>query len=105
MFKTCTHAAVVILVSLSAAGLAQEKKPFKPHPLAPSLPLLSDAEYMQIEKIIDLLIDYDSGNLPDANGKKILAAFDALGPEAIPPLIEGLNKAGNLQASCPAVII
>src|SRR5262245_40158469 len=66
----------------------QDKKAWQPHPLAPSIPLLSEEEYTKIEEVIDRFIDYDSGKLPGGDGKKILADFNALGPEAIPPLIE-----------------
>lgn len=75
------------------------------HPLAPSLPLLTEAEEKRIEKIIDRFIDYDTGKLKGAEGKKALADFNALGPEAIPLLIDGLNRAANMASSCPAVII
>jgi hypothetical protein len=103
LHRVCATLIVLLLVTGSLHG--QDKKDWKPHPLAPSLPLLTDEEYARIEKIIDVFIDYDSGLLPGGNGKKILADFDALGPEAIPSLIEGLNKAANLKSSCPAVII
>lgn len=97
--------AVIALLILPSAFFGQEKQAYKPHPLAPSIPQLSEAEYAQIEKIIEQFILYDSGKLPQANGTKILADFEALGPEAIFPLVEGLNQAANLQSSCPAVII
>lgn len=98
-------ASFVVILACVGTGWPQEAKVHKPHPLAPSIPLLSDEEYAKIEKIIDRFIDFDSGLLPGNDGKKILADFEALGPEALPPLLEGLNKAANLQASCPAVII
>jgi len=98
-------AVVTLVVILSDGAFTQDKKPFKPHPFAPSIPELSKEEYAQINVVIDRFIDYDSGKLPDGDGKAILADFQGLGPEAIPPLIDGLNRAANLQASCPAVII
>src|SRR5207244_2074680 len=43
--------------------------------------------------------------LKGARAAKALADFKALGPEAIPALLDGLNKAANLEGSCPAVLI
>jgi len=79
--------------------------PRERHPLAPSLPLLTQKEEAKIEQIIDRFIDYDTGKLRGAEGLKALKDFKALGPEAIPCLIDGLNRAANLEHSCPAVII
>src|SRR5436309_2124472 len=61
---------------------AQTVKPREVNPLAPSLPLLSDKE-----------------------GKKALQEFRQLGPEAIPGMIRGLNRAAKIESSCPAVTI
>jgi len=69
------------------------------------LPLLTDKEEAKIEQIISRFIDYDTGKLRGADGAKALNDFKALGPEAIPSLIDGLNRAANLEHSCPAVII
>ncbi len=104
MFKHLVCCGCIVAI-LSVTSSAQEKKAFKPHPLAPSIPLLSDDEYAKIDDIINTFIDYDSGKLPQGDGKKILADFNDLGPSAIPPLVDGLNRAANLQSSCPAVII
>jgi hypothetical protein len=94
----------VMLLIASGVAAAQETQR-KSHPLAPSLPLLSDKENKKIEAIINRFILYDSGKLPGADGKKVLAEFDALGPEAIPQLLLGLGRAAALQESCPVVII
>jgi len=77
----------------------------KPHPLAPSLRLLSQAEYDAFDRIIERFVLYDTGKLPAAEGKQALSDFVNLPPEAIFCLIEGLNEAANMPASCPAVII
>jgi hypothetical protein len=77
----------------------------EPHPLAPSLPKLTEQEEEEITKTIDRFIEYDTGKLKGAAGKKALADFKALGPEATFLLIEGLNKAANMEDSCPAVLI
>jgi hypothetical protein len=76
-----------------------------PHPLAPSLPRLTKEEYAKFDTIIDRFIEYDIGKLRGAEGKKALDDFNRLGPAAIFNLIDGLNRAGNMEGSCPAVII
>ncbi len=97
------------LLTLALVALAPADPPaFKDrerHPLAPSLPLLTEKEQEAIEKVIDRLIEYDIGKLKGTAGKKALADFKTLGPEAIPALIEGLNRAATMEASCPAVLI
>jgi hypothetical protein len=93
------------LTALPAQGLKYRGTERKPSQLAPSLPLLTAKEYAEIDEIIDRFIQYDIGKLKGAAGKKALDDFKALGPEAIPPLIEGLNRAAALEHSCPAVLI
>ena len=75
------------------------------YPFAPSLPQLTEKEQVAIEGIIDRFIAYDIGKLKGAAAAKAVADFKALGPEAIPVLLEGLNKAANMEGSCPAVLI
>ncbi len=75
------------------------------HPLAPSLPRLTKDEYAKIDKTIDRFIDYDIGKLKGAEGKKALDDFNRLGSEATFNLLDGLNRAANMESSCPAVII
>src|SRR4051794_2035338 len=89
----------LLLVQPPAGDLKQRER----HPLAPSLPLLTDKEYAAIDRVIDRLIAADTGRLKGAEAARALKDFDALGPESIPSLIEGLNRAANLQDSCPAV--
>ena len=81
------------------------KQPRERHPLAPSLPLLTEKESAAIDHIIDRFIAQDVGKLKGQEGLKAVADFKALGPEAIPNLIDGLNRAANLEDSCPAVLI
>ncbi len=91
----------LLLVQAPASDLKQRER----HPLAPSLPLLTAKEYEAIDRVIDRLIAADTGKLKGAQAAQALKDFAALGPEAIPSLIEGLNHAANLQDSCPAVLI
>jgi hypothetical protein len=101
-----TSALLILALTMTPGDdLSYKGKDRKPHPLAPSLPLLTAEEYGEIEAVIDRFILYDTGKLKGAEGKKALEEFQALGPAAIPALIEGLNKAANLQHSCPAVLI
>jgi hypothetical protein len=75
------------------------------NPLAPSLPLLTSEEEEKIDGILDRFIQYDMGLLRGEEGKKALTEFKELGPEAIPGLIRGLNRAAKIESSCPAVTI
>jgi HEAT repeat protein len=75
------------------------------HPVAPSLPLLTKAEYEKIDTIIERFIQADTGKLKGDAAKRAVDDFRRLGPESIFNLIDGLNRAANMESSCPAVII
>ncbi|MBI2807750.1 MAG: HEAT repeat domain-containing protein [Planctomycetes bacterium] len=92
------------LVCLLLAG-AQPATEREPHPLAPSLPRLTKAESQHVDAVIEKFIQYDIGKLKGPAGKKALDDFNRLGPEATFNLINGLNRAANMESSCPAVII
>jgi hypothetical protein len=77
----------------------------QPHPLFPSLHELSDEEENRLDETIDRFIEYDSGKQKGPEGRKALAEFRKLGPDAIPALLRGLNKAAKIEHSCPAVQI
>src|SRR5260370_42166624 len=93
-----------ISLAMTLVPAQDAKTPRPPHPLAPSLPLLTDKEYADIDAIIERFIQYDIGKLKGAEGRKALADFLALGPEAVFSLIDGFNRAANLEHSCPAVL-
>src|SRR5437588_11888290 len=99
------------LLSLALAALvagdppAGKDAPRERHPLAPSLPLLTEQEEARIERTIDRFIAYDIGQLRGAEGIKALNDLKRLGPEPMPSLIDGLNRAANFEHSCPAVVI
>lgn len=98
----------LLALTLTALAPAQPAGKFagrERHPLAPSLPVLTEKEQEEIERVIERLIEYDIGKLKGAAGAKALADFNALGPEATFHLIEGLNRAAEMEASCPAVLI
>ncbi|MFN4260355.1 MAG: HEAT repeat domain-containing protein [Gemmataceae bacterium] len=101
---TCTSFTVALLLWLPAQGSVEEK-PRQPNPFAPSLPLLTRAEEDQLDAIIERFIRYDLGELTGAEGKKALQDFQRLGPEATFALIRGVNRAAEIEASCPVVVI
>jgi HEAT repeat protein len=101
-------AAVLILTSLlvlpgDAPGKGET--PRKPSPFAPSLPQLTDEEEENLDKIVNQFIRYDIGELHGNEAKKAHDDFQKLRPEAMFALIRGLNRAANIEASCPAVKI
>jgi hypothetical protein len=79
--------------------------PRKASSVAPSLPALTDEEEDKLDAIIDRFIDADCGKLRGEDYKKAVQEFDKIGPEGIPALIRGLNKAATIEGSCPAVVI
>jgi hypothetical protein len=102
--RTALLSLAVALV-FPAALPAEKKEPRKPNPFAPSLPQLTDEEEATVDRTIDRFILFDIGRLPGPEGQKALADFQKLGPEAIPGLIRGLNRAAKIDASCPALTI
>src|SRR5262249_33000208 len=102
----CRTLLTLIVVGLLPTVLpAAKKTERKPHPLAPSLPELTDAEEEKIDRIIDRFILADTGRLRGDDKKKAISDFQDLGPEAIFCLIRGLNKAAKIDATCPALTI
>lgn len=99
-----TIVAVPLVALLAAIGFGADP-PRKPNPIAPSLPLLTAEEEAKLDDIIDRFIEYDTGRLKGAEGKKALQDFLKLGPEAVPALIRGMNKAAAIEATCPAATI
>ena len=87
---------------LVAAGGGDTERPV--NPLAPSLRQPTKKEIERYEDIVERFIQFDTGKLPGAAGKKAFEEFKALPPEAIFVLIDGFNRAANMEASCPAVI-
>jgi hypothetical protein len=95
--------AIFLVAFLATAQPDPAKR--EPHPLAPSLPRLTKEEYERIDAVIERFIQADIGKLKGAEAKQAVADFNKLGPEAIFNLIDGLNRAANMESSCPAVII
>lgn len=98
------------IIPCIACALVLAQTPSSPkerarHPLAPSLPILTEAEIARYEAVVERFIQYDIGKLTKAQGEKAKEEFMRLPPEAIFVLVEGLNRAANMEHSCPAVVI
>jgi hypothetical protein len=83
----------------------QTETPRKPNPFAPSLPALTKEEEDKFDEVIDRMIKADTGKLKGDDAKQAMRDFDKLGPEAIPGLIRGINRAAQLEHSCPTLVI
>ena len=57
------------------------------------------------DRIVDRFIEYDIGNLTGQPGQLAYRRFQTLGPESIPALVRGLNRAAGIRASCPIGVI
>jgi hypothetical protein len=99
------NASILSLALVTVLGAGLSDSPRKPNPFAPSLPQLSDDEEDKLDQIIDRFILQDTGHLLGEEGKRARQDFDKLGPEAIPALIRGINRAAKIEHSCPAVVI
>lgn len=55
--------------------------------------------------IVDRFIEFDIGLLTAEAGVRAKREFDRLGPAAIPSLVYGLNRAVQIHASCPVVVL
>ncbi len=55
--------------------------------------------------IVERFIQYDLGKLSGDEGARARDEFFALGPEAVGPLIRGLNQAATIGYSCPIVVL
>src|SRR6185437_1034381 len=101
---TTTLLALTLAV-LGAADSPDTKEKPKHSPYAPSLPYLTKEEEDKLDEIVDRFMLYDIGRLQGADARKALKDFKALGPEAIPALVRGLNRAAQIEHSCPVVVI
>jgi hypothetical protein len=100
-----TMSTTFLTLALATLLSGDPETPRKPNPLAPSLPQLTDEEEEKLDAVIDRFIKADVGDLHGEEYKKALQEFDKIGPEGIPALIRGLNKAATIEGSCPAVVI
>jgi hypothetical protein len=96
---------LVFTLTVCAADTPDTKEKPKHSPYAPSLPYLTKEEEEKIDEIIDRFMLYDIGRLQGEAARKALKDFKDLGPEAIPALVRGLNRAATIEHSCPVVVI
>jgi len=96
---------VLTLALLGAADTPSAKEKPKHSPYGPSLPYLTREEEDRLDEIIDRFMLYDIGRLQGDAAKKALKDFKDLGPEAIPALVRGVNRAAKIEHSCPVVVI
>jgi hypothetical protein len=93
------------LAVLAAGDDPKDTKARRPSPFAPSIPELTKEEEEKLDQVIDRFMQYDIGRLQGDEGRAALRDFKKLGPEAIPALIRGLNRAATIEHSCPVVVI
>jgi hypothetical protein len=103
IMSTITTLALALLLAQTSSSKDQRPR----HPLAPSLPVLTEAETARYEAVVERFIEYDIGKskLSKAQGEKAKEDLMRLGPEAIFVLVEAFNRAANMEHSCPAVVI
>lgn len=96
--------ALIMIVLPSLVG--QAPAPFRlPHPLAPTLPHLSDKEEDELDALIDRFMLFDIGRLPGPEGLKARKDFEVLKSDAIPALLRGLARSARLDHDCPVTVI
>lgn len=95
----------VLLFLLPGDPPARSETPRQASPFAPSLPLLTEAEEKRLDDTINRFILADIGRLKGSDAQQALADFKRLGPEASFALIRGINRAAQIEGSCPALVI
>ena len=96
---------MLLALVLGAPPTADKEAPPRASGVAPSLPALTIKEEDRLDEIIDRFIQADIGKLRGPDGQKAVKDFDTLGTESIPALIRGLNRAAELDHSCPTLVI
>jgi hypothetical protein len=69
--------------------------------IAPSLPQLTREEEKALDELLDRFMRADVGQLTGNEATQAIRDFQALGMEAVPALIRGLNRAATYKHSCP----
>jgi hypothetical protein len=101
------HATVLSLslAVLAAGQFAPDKTPRRSSPLAPSLPELTREEEEKLDKIIERFMLADIGVLTGPEAQAAVNDLVRLGPESIPALVRGVNRAATIEHSCPVVVL
>ncbi len=100
-----TSLLVLTLAFFASVDNPETKEKPKRSPYGPSLPYLTKEEEEKLDAIIDRFMEYDIGRLRGEEARKALNDFKALGPESIPALVRGVNRAAQIEHSCPVVVI
>lgn len=99
---TAFTSALLLALTLTPA----QKDPYADRPrsiYAPSLPQLTRDEEKSLDELLDRFMLADIGKLTGDAAVKATREFQALGVEAVPALLRGLNRAVQYEHSCPAV--
>src|SRR5437762_13064835 len=94
----------ILALALTIPIAAPPSEPRPASPFAPSLPQLTDEEEEKLDAVVQRFILSDIGKLTGREAEKAVAEFKSLGPEAVFALVRGLNRAANIESSCPALI-
>lgn len=96
---------IVLTITLAsfAADPPAEEKPRTP--IAPSLKGLTPRQEAVVDKVINQFIQADIGALHGDEARSAQLSFEGLGPEAIPQLIQALNRVATMEQSCPTMVI
>ena len=92
--------AALVLMALLAPTAAPRRVA-----MAPSLPPLTREEEDKLDDIVRRFTQADIGALRGEAGRRAAKEFDALGREAVPALLRGLNRVASLKHSCPVLMI
>jgi hypothetical protein len=96
---------VPILLTALLLGVGDPYADRPRHPLAPSLPVLTKEENAKIEAVVDRFIQLEIGKLPKSQEKQAKDDLYRLGPEAVFALVDGFNRAAQIESSCAVVTI
>jgi hypothetical protein len=100
-----TPVLVLALTLCNVADQPESREMPRQSPYAPSLPYLTKEEEDKLDQIVERFMLYDIGRLQGEVARKAIIDFKNLGPEAIPALVRGLNRAAQIEHSCPVVTI
>lgn len=102
MFRVLLALLVAATAALAADKPTDDPKKDPKKPLVGKPGELTDEEEQKLDKIVNWFILFDIGQHRDP---RAVQEFNKLGPEAIPALVRGLQKASKMQQSCPVGMI
>jgi hypothetical protein len=99
-YRVSPYAALLNRRRLTVGTVSSQVQTLRPM----SEPVL-DPQQRALDQVVDDFIAYDVGQLRGAAGLQARERFAELGPESIPALVRGLNRAAGIHASCPVGVI